>query len=46
MLDVGTYVFASQQAPPERGIREYGYAELKRGLYSPDLRVFGVQCEG
>ena len=46
MLDVGTYIFASQQAPPEGRIRKDGYTELTRGLYSPDLRVFGVQCEG
>ena len=45
MLDVRTYIFASQQSPPERRIRKDGYAELARGLHGPDLRIFGVQCE-
>ena len=45
MLDFRTYIFASQQSPPEWRIRKDGYAELARGLHGPDLRIFGVQCE-
>ena len=38
MLDVWTYIFASQQPSPERRICKGGYAELARGLYGPDLK--------